>query len=384
MMMVSIIFSGVYVAQLGVKVLLAERYGRRVRAVGAASETDGGGVTIVQPILGGDPRLAETLTVNLRTLRGARFLWLVDEDDPDGAMVCERLVAENSAIAVTLLRCPPHRQGENPKAHKLALALPQVETAVFVVLDDDTRLTVAGLKVLVAGLAGGAALATGLPRYQAAGDGAWSGWLAEFVNSAAVLTYLPVQAFSEPISIHGMCYAMRTDEARRLDVFHAIRRALTDDLALALEIRRQGLRIVQTVEPHDIATSVESVGKLAGILHRWFVFTRLLIEECPWRQRMGIAVAYAVPPLLLIALVGFAPFSATAAGALVVTLVVREWLLRGVKSRFLGVAVPHRCIASVALETAQPVFLLAASVKTTIRWRTRRIRVRSVTEFEYL
>jgi ceramide glucosyltransferase len=382
-MIAPLIISAAYLMQLGVKALLAGRYARRARVAVAESAADGGRVTIVQPILGGDPQLAETLAANLRTLPGVRFLWLVDDDDPEGAAVCERLVAENSAIAVTILRCLPHGQGENPKAHKLALALARVETPVFVVLDDDTRLTVAGLAALIAGLDGGVALATGLPRYHAA-DGAWSGWLAEFVNSAAVLTYLPVLAFAEPISIHGMCYAMRTDEARRLDVFHVIRRALTDDLALALELRRRGLRIVQTVEPHDIATSVESLGKLLGILHRWFLFTRLLIGECPWTQRVGIATAYAVPPLLLIALFGLAPFSVLGAGLLVGTLVVRDVVLRRVKKTFLGAAVPHRSFASVILEAAQPVFLVAACVRTTIRWRTRTIRVRSVTEFEYV
>jgi ceramide glucosyltransferase len=382
-MIVPIVISAAYLAQLSAKALLANRYARRARVAGAGSSAGGGGVTVVQPILGGDPRLAETLTANLRTLPGVRFLWLVDEDDPEGATVCEGLVAENSAIAVTLLRCPSHGQGENPKAHKLALALPQVETAMFVVLDDDTRLTEAGLAALVAGLDGGAALATGLPRYHAAGDG-WSGWLAEFVNSAAVLTYLPVLAFSEPLSIQGMCYAMRVDEARQLDVFHAIRRALTDDLALALELRRRGLRIVQTVEPHDIATSVESLGKLLGILHRWFVFTRLLIGECRWGQRAGIATAYAVPPLLLIALAGLAPFSAVGAGMLVGTLVVRDVVLRRVKKSFLGAAMPHRSVASVVLEVVQPVFLVTACVRKTIRWRTRMIRVRSVTDFEYV
>jgi hypothetical protein len=55
-----------------------------------------------------------------------------------------------------------------------------------------------------------------------------------------------------------------------------------------------------------------------------------------------------------------------------------------VKKTFLGAAVPHRSFASVILEAAQPVFLVAACVRTTIRWRTRTIRVRSVTEFEYV
>lgn len=377
------IIGAVYLAQLGAKAALAGRYARRAQRVAEAETAGSDDVTIVQPILGGDPNLEATLKEAVRALPEARFLWLVDDDDAVGAEVCERLVAEWTNGRVRILRCGAHGQGENPKAHKLALALPQIETAVFVVLDDDTRLTAAGLRALVAGLASGAALATGLPRYHAA-EGAWSGWLAEFVNSAAVLTYLPVLAFAEPVSIHGMCYAMRTEEARKLDVFQAIRRALTDDLALAVELRKRGLRIVQTVEPHDIATSVPTVLRLADILHRWFVFTRLLLEECPWRMRAGIAVAYALPPLLLIALAVSAVQSVGAAGVLVVTLVVRDLALRAVKRRFLGGAVGHRAVASVVLEVAQPVLLVWSWMRRTIRWRTRVIRVRSFSDFEYV
>ncbi len=383
------IIGAVYLIQLGTKAALAARYAKsmrradRVRAEAAGEVSEG--VTIVQPILSGDPKLGDTLAATVRTLETAKFLWLADEDDAEGVAVCERLVSARPDGRVKILRCEPHGQGENPKAHKLALALPLIETAVFVVLDDDTRLTAGGLEALKTGLAGGAALATGLPRYHAA-EGTWSGWLAEFVNSAAVLTYLPVLAFAEPVSIHGMCYAMRTDEARRLDVFHTIRPALTDDLALALELRKHGLRIVQTVEPHDIATSVPTVWRLTDVLHRWFVFTRLLLEECPWKMRVGIAVAYAVPPLLLIGLVVCvcAAQSAGAAGVLVGTLVVRDLALRVVKQRFLGGTVEHRAVASAVLEIAQPVLLVWSWMRKTIRWRTRMIRVRSVSDFEYV
>ncbi len=382
-MIVAGIIGAVYLAQLGAKAALAGRYARSAQCADEMVAADDRDVTIVQPILGGDPNLGATLEATVNRLKTARFLWLVDEDDAEGAAVCERLVAARADGRVTILRCGAHAQGENPKAHKLVLALPQIETAVFVVLDDDTRLTAAGLRALKAGLASGAALATGLPRYHAA-EGAWSGWLAEFVNSAAVLTYLPVLAFAEPVSIHGMCYAMRTEEARRLDVFHRIRRALTDDLALALELRKRGLRIVQTVEPHDIATSVPTAGKLADILHRWFVFTRLLLEECPWRMRSGIAVAYALPPLLLIALGVCAVQSVGTAGVLAVALVMRDLALRAVKRRFLGGAVEHRAVASVVLEVVQPVLLVWSWLRRTIRWRTRVIRVRSVSDFEYV
>ena len=186
-MIVAGIIGAVYLAQLGAKAWLAGRYARSAQCADEMVAADDRDVTIVQPILGGDPNLGATLEATVNRLKTARFLWLVDEDDAEGAAVCERLVAARADGRVTILRCGAHAQGENPKAHKLVLALPQIETAVFVVLDDDTRLTAAGLRALKAGLASGAALATGLPRYHAA-EGAWSGWLARSPSGAAAST----------------------------------------------------------------------------------------------------------------------------------------------------------------------------------------------------
>ncbi|ATC63846.1 ceramide glucosyltransferase [Nibricoccus aquaticus] len=384
-MTASLVIAAAYLGQLTLKALLASRYARHTRHLPATPASATTPVSILQPILSGDPQLASTLESNRHTFPTAHFLWLIDETDPEATLICENLASRFPAQPIHVLRCAPPPQGINPKAHKLALALPLVTTSVFVVLDDDTRLSPAGLTALIGGLDSGATLATGLPRYHAA-NGRFSPWLAEFVNSAAVLTYLPALAVSPPVSIHGMCYALRTADARRLNVFETISRALTDDLALAVELQRHGLKIHQTIEPHDIATSVPSFSALLHILHRWFLFTRLLLTACPLSQKIGISAAYALPPFLLITLTALAFTSWSAALVLTATLLLREVVLATVTRQFLGRATSSRRepFASALLEIAQPAFLLAATLHTTIRWRTRTIRVRSVTDFEYL
>jgi ceramide glucosyltransferase len=340
-------------------------------------------VTIVQPILSGDPALAATLAANVTALPEAAFLWLVDEDDHEAARVTAELLKPHALRAVSVVSCEPAPQGINPKAWKLHRALPRVRTPVLVVLDDDTRLGADALHALLERLNAGASLATGLPRYH--GLSTWcSEWLAEFVNSAAVLTYLPPLAFTQPLTIHGMCYAMRTAEVRELDLFARIERSVTDDLAIALELRRRGRSIAQTIAAHDIATSVPSARALWRILHRWFVFARLLLSVYRPETQAAIAVAFVIPSLLLLALTATAATSSTAAMAATVTLVIREIVLRVTKRRFLGAALPHRTVASVALELVLPILLLSAGLNRTISWRSRRIRIRSVEAFEYL
>ncbi|HEU5080513.1 MAG TPA: glycosyltransferase [Opitutaceae bacterium] len=370
-----------YLAQLSLKAALAARYGGKLRSLAAVAREDE--VTLVQPILSGDPALEETLLENVLVLKRARFLWLVDTDDAVGLELCGRISLAHRERLIEIIPCPPPPQGINPKAHKLALALCRVATPSFVVLDDDTRLSAAALSALLNGLDTGASLATGLPRYRAA-RGNYSSWLAEFVNSAAILTYLPALNFTAPLSIQGMCYAMRTAEARRLDLFAEIARCLTDDLALAHALHCRNLRICQTVEPHDIATSVSTFRALRQILHRWFVFTRLLLDELPLRGRAAIALAYAVPPLMLAALCVAAVASLSALGVLMLTLAFRAVVLGWVRRRFLGPQNGGLSLVSIIMELAQPAMLAASCLRTKIVWRTRVIRVRSVDQFEYL
>jgi ceramide glucosyltransferase len=377
----AIILASAYLGQLGVKAFLADRYARQVRCTPPppAAVT----VSIVQPILGGDPALADALESNITALDEASFLWLVDEDDRCAQTTCEQLVAKYPTRSLKILRCPAPPQGVNPKAFKLHRALSKISSVILVVLDDDTRLSASALRALLAGLNSGAALATGLPRYHPA-NGRYSAWLAEFVNSAAALTYLPTLAFSEPLSIHGMCYAMRTADARQWNVFQNIERALTDDLALAQHLQTRGLRVFQTVEPHDIATTVATPAALLRILHRWFVFTRLLLDTRPVPTRLAVAVCYGVPPVLLWSLIMLAPHSLVNAGALLGAVVLRGVIVCGVKRRFLRLRATGPLLVSLLMELAHPLLLAAAYCRTTIQWRTRTIRVHAIDRFEYV
>jgi ceramide glucosyltransferase len=376
--------AGIYLAVLGGKALLALHYARRAeRSTPAPAASPALRVAILQPILSGDADLANTLAANLRTLPNAEFCWLIDEDDALARALAADLLRHYSECRVTILLCAPAPQGINPKVHKLGRGLAITTAPVCVVLDDDTRLSAAGLDALLAGLATGSSLATGLPRYHA-GAGRFSGWLAEFVNSAAVLTYLPVVALTEPISIHGMCYALRTAEAQAEDVFGKIARALTDDLALAQLIKKRGGRIVQTVQPHDIATAVPTLCVLGRILQRWFVFTRLLIDASPPRVRLALGATYLASVGPLYVLLGAAVCSGEAALLALGAMLGRELLLRLVKLRFLGSGLGSRPVISLLLELAQPWLLLSAYLTRTIQWRTRRLRVWSVDRFEYL
>lgn len=371
--------AGLYAVQLLLKAALALRYGQAQPA--PKTKVQHSNVTVLQAVLSGDPALPKVLESNLLALPECKYLWLVDADDPNGRAICEALKQARPAHSIRIVEIPPPPQGINPKACKLAHATPLVETDYCVVLDDDTRMTVSGLNALLGGLEDGAMLSTGLPSYVPAG-GLFSSLLAEFVNSSAILTYLPVLALHPPLTINGMCYAMQSRDVRRLDLFRQIERSLTDDLAVAQRVRRHGGRIFQTVQPQLISTTILSSSALFSILHRWFVFTRLLVQGETVSTKLTLAGSYGVPPLLLWALLGTTLQSGIVA-PLCLALVLRAAVLIVVQRRYYGYFSFHP-LASLLMELAQPLFLASGYAMRTIVWRSRRIEVRTIDDFRYV
>lgn len=379
-LLIPLLMAASYMAQLGAKWALARTYAKTQRR--PDERTSIAQVTIMQAVLSGDPDLPEVLAANLRNVAEGKFIWLLDEDDTEGNIICETLRGQFPEASVTIRHCPPPAQRVNPKVHKLIEGIQLVDTEFFTVLDDDTCLTRRGLRAMLDGLQSGAALSTGLPCYRAV-VGKWSKWLAELVNSSAILTYLPSLTFMKAVSINGMCYTMRTETARSLKVFSNIQHALTDDLALALLLQGEGLKIHQTIEPHQTSTSITSMAELAGILHRWFVFARILFASMPPRRKLLVGIAYVVPPLLLWSLVVLAPLSIANLTALLVLILCRSRITLAVERQFLGNHIRHNTVASFIMELVQPVALVSAYARSTIKWRTRRIRVHDFENFEY-
>lgn len=335
--------------------------------------------TILQPILSGDPALAEVLATNLRALPHCRFLWLLDEDDAHAQTLTAQLCARHPDTAIDCLVLPPAPAGHNPKMHKLALAAAHVRTTHLLVLDDDTTLPAASLAELLARL-DTCDLATGLPCYLDDGRFA-SRLLAQFVNNNAALTYLPLLNVWPPASINGMGYALRADALIRMGGFAPLTTLLADDLAVAERLRAGGGRIHQSTAPLFVRTSVRDVRHYAQVMHRWFLFALLLLHNQSWALRASILVLHGLPPLLLLAALASALLAWQALAAVAVVLALRSGLLCTIQRRLTGLP-RHAFGLSLLAELLQPAHAVHALLQRRICWRTRHYRVRANDDFE--
>jgi ceramide glucosyltransferase len=327
-------------------------------------------VTILQPILGGDPALGETLRRNLETV-DAQFLWLVDDDDAEGQRVTAELAAAHGRV--TILRCPPVSGRTNPKTVKLQRGLDAVTTEYVAVLDDDTLVTQAHLEKAACALQT-CTLYTGLPCYLP-GTNVWSSLVTNFVNNNSVLTYLPLLPLIAPLTINGMFYVMRSEELRALGGFVSIEEKLCDDYALATLVKRHGGTIRQGVTRQYLRTTVPSAAHYIRLMHRWFLFANTLVRDQTFGVQLLLFVALGLPPLLL--WTGFATLSY----ALPFVLILRHLVIRGLQDRAGG---GTSAIVSMLSELLQPLHWLHATLQHTLRWRTRRIVLGADGTFSYL
>lgn len=263
----------VILAERLLKHLAVVRFFRRPPPQG---DRDPGLVTLLQPILSGDPALATCLERNLGATSGYRreFVWLVDSDDAEAQRICAELVARHPRQAVQVIALPPPPPAHNPKLVKLVAGAAAARGAVICVLDDDTVLPDGGLEACLPHLdRPGVGLAFGLP-YYVSFDGLWSALVACFVNSSSLMTYIPFAALGEPVTINGMFYALRRETLDAVGGFAGLERVVADDFAVAERLRAHGYRLAQTPLRHAIRTTVRGPGHYARLIQRWLIFPR--------------------------------------------------------------------------------------------------------------
>lgn len=271
--------------------------------------TDPALVSILQPVLSGDPTMATCLerSLQLKSRYPLEFIWIADRDDLEGQRICRELIARYPAREVQLLTLPPAAEGENPKVVKLIAGVQVARGETLCVLDDDTMLPDGGLERCLPFLdQPGVGLAFGLPYYVNFSD-PWSSMVATFVNSNSLLTYVPYTRLAEPFTINGMFYALRRSVLDKVGGFEAIREIFADDFAVAQLLRAHGYRLAQTPLLHAISTQVRGARHYLSLIQRWFVLPReSLLRHLNWYERSLIFVLGLAPALfplfLLIAL----------------------------------------------------------------------------------
>lgn len=339
-------------------------------------------ISVLQPILSGDPTLPQTLEQNLQLAANwpLEFIWLIDADDPSAKQTCRQLMRNHPSILIRLICMPRGGECQSPKMLKLQHGARLAEGDVIAVLDDDTVLPAEDLEECIACLnEPNAGLVFGLPYYVAFAT--WpSSFVSCFVNSNSLLTYIPYTYLTAPFTINGMFYMMRTRCLQDVGGFEGLEGILADDFAVARRFSSHGYRLVQSRLRHAICTHVATVRGYFHLLRRWLVFPReSIMRDLSWPDLILACTLALIPcllPLIIMGLTILAP-SSLSAGMLAACIAVNLGVFLHLNRRYLYGATPAAKAWLVPLlQFVVPIQLIfALLLPQRIRWRGHLIQV---------
>lgn len=343
--------------------------------------TDWPAVTLICPITRSPNDLRRILAARAQLdYPGAqRCLLICDAADVSSQTICRELIAAYPAWRAELLMVAPATGLVADKITKQLAALGHADGELLCFVDDDVLLRPDALRVLVPyALMPMVGAAFGLACYTAWGNLAES-LLSGFVNTNALLSYVPLSWLVEPFTITGHCFIMARDRFAAIGGLKGMDGRLDDDHELARRVRRHGLRIVQTPLIYEVENRLANLAAYHNQMRRWMLIPRqALLPELDRREQAAStlsSVGMFLPPLLLLlALVTRRPTALAVCGLSLLSFTAAYALSeRG----YLAHAMPvRRWLLLPWLAWATPLHVLLASLgDETISWRGQRLRI---------
>jgi ceramide glucosyltransferase len=230
-------------------------------------------VTILQPVVSGDPLLERWLegTVRMKSAVSFDVLWLLDHHDLEAHRICERIARAVPDRCRALDVAPPGER-EAPKLKKLVAGVHAARGDVLVALDDDTMLADHTLERVLPHL-DRAGLVFLLPCYTSF-QNLWSRLVAFFVNANAFSTFIASEVATGSAVMPGMFWAMRRETVRALGDLQPFIGAIVDHEALSIAVRKLGLSMELAPATHDLSTMIPNARAYFRLMHRWFAYAK--------------------------------------------------------------------------------------------------------------
>lgn len=326
-------------------------------------------VTVLKPLHGAEPRLAE----NLATFRDQH--WDAPIQIVAGvARADDGAIAPARTIGATLdLVIDSRRHGANAKVGNIINMMPAVQHDLIVLSDSDIAVAPDYLRRIAAALAEPGVGAVTCA-YAGRGDaGVWSRFAAAMVS----YHFLPSVLLSIPLGAGDVCMgstiAMRRRTLDAIGGFDSVADTLADDHAVGIAVRRLGLKVV--VPPMVVTHASTEISFMALARHelRWMA----TIREIKPAGHVGSLVLHALP----FALITLALAPGLASGALVAAAIAVRLASASLVDRLLGrntmslLLLPLRDLMTFGIHV---ISLFVRSVE----WRGARLKMRDAGRIE--
>lgn len=338
-------------------------------------------VTLIQPVTRSENDLARVLQSRFRLDYPGpiQHILVCDSNDSKSQSICRSVLDEFPDLHADLVFAEASGAPVATKIEKMLAALPWVEGDILCFVDDDILLPPPALRILVAYLSRpGVGAVFGLASYTN-WQNLWSSLMSSFVNSNALLNYIPLTYFTEPFTITGHCFAMSRSVFMATGGLQGMGNRVDDDHELARGVRRLGLKLVLTPLIYEVDNYLSSPHAYWAQMKRWFVIPRQsMLPGLTARETtlmMWTSADLWLPPVLaLLALVFRRPWSIVEVAVCLAVVYIINDLCARLYTRH---PTPWRWLLLPALSAlAAPGLMLTAILgNNQIEWRGRRLRL---------
>lgn len=327
------------------------------------------GVSILKPLHGDEPGLADNLRALCRTDYPSVQIVCNTLDSADPAQaVAARVRAEFPAIDMVVTAGGDENMARNRKIASLERMLSEARNPIIAFADADVGAREHYLDMAVAALEKpGAGLVTFLYVAQPA-DTRWSALEALWINTAFLPSALVARAVGRTDGCFGATIALRRDTLDRAGGLSPLRDILADDFALGAAVRDLGLGIELAPRPVEMVVHHDSFASMFAHELRWG-------RTIAGLDRLGYTASVLTQPLIFaLAATLFSGFTWPFLALLAATLITRVLAVR-IQERALHLTpAPGRLL--VLREFLTFAVFVAALWGRTVQWRGTRFRIR--------
>ena len=338
-------------------------------------------ITLLQPVTRGASSLRVVLDARAALDYPARIqhLLVCDAGDAASRVVCRDWMARHPHLDAAIVEVESEG-GVASKTAKLEAGLARATGDVVCCVDDDIVLRLDTLRVMLPYLGeNGVGAVFGLACYTE-----WSNLpsslMSAFVNSNALLTYVPGAYLTEPFTITGHIFAARRDLLERVGGFAGLENNIADDHLLAEKVRGARLRAEQTPMVYDVENHLRTLSEYAAQMKRWFVFPRQALVPLMTPREQAITVALSLGNMIptTLAVLALLTRRRRAVAALARSMAAFGIVYAACERLYLKRHTPPRRWAAVAVSALlAPLQIVGALVSNDeIEWRGRRLRIR--------
>ena len=253
------LLAGIYVLDRALKMAAVIQFFRQPEPVGPPSGEGWPSVSLLQPITRGASNLPAALACRAAlTYPGAlQHILICDAGDSNTLALCRDWLAELPQLDATILAVSVQGQAIASKVEKLNAGLADADGEILCFVDDDINLRPDAVQRLVGELLQpGVGAVFGLACYTDWSN-PWSSLLSGFVNSNALLNYIPLARLTEPYTITGHLYALKRSTFTDIGGLAGLDERIDDDHELARRVRRAGYRCVQSAVIYDVENHLD-------------------------------------------------------------------------------------------------------------------------------